>query len=169
MKLQSKVLPAVLAAALFVAAPAFAAFNYSVSYTDASGTATYPGATTITTTNPLTFFTLTPGGSATGSVTPTTIGLISLTPESTSPSGTGPFVDNESDFSTTVSLQTVTNLDGTGDVGAPATFTITGVISGTLGPDSDSTSISGLVGLPTTVVAGGITYAVSLDSVRSPA
>jgi PEP-CTERM motif len=170
MKLKTRILTAMLgAAALFTAAPAFAAFNYAVTYTDASGSATYPSTTqTITTTSATTFFTLSPGGSTTGSNTPTTVGLFSLTPQSTALSGMGPFAVNESDFTTTFSLQTVTNLDGSGPIGAPATFVVTGVISGTLGPDSDNTSIGSLVGLPTSVVAGGITYDITLDSVRSP-
>jgi hypothetical protein len=169
MNLKSRIITAALGAAvLFTAAPAFAAFNYAVTYTDGSGSATYPSTQTITTTSATTFFTLNPGGSVTGSSTPTTVGLFSLTPQSTALSGTGPFAVNESDFSTTFSLQTVTNLDGSGPIGAPATFVVTGVVSGSLGPDSDNTSITGLTGLPTSVIAGGITYDITLNSVRSP-
>jgi PEP-CTERM motif len=169
MKLKSKILATTIsAAALFAATPAFAAFDYTVDYTDASGSATYPLTQTITTTSTSTFFTVNPGGSATGSSTPTTVGLFSVTPTSTAPSGTGPFVVNDSNFRTTFSLQTVTNLDGSGPVGSPATFVVTGLISGTLGPDSDNTAITGVTGLPTSVVAGGITYDITLNSIRNP-
>jgi hypothetical protein len=156
------------AVVIFFAAPTFAAFNYTVDYVDSFNSVTYPTDGTITTSNILTYFTVSPGGSSTGSGTPTTVGLFSLEPFSTEPSGNGPYTVTSTAFSATFSLQTVTNLNGTGPIGAPATFTVTGNIGGTLGPDSDSTQITGVSGLPTSVVAGGITYDISLDSIRNP-
>jgi hypothetical protein len=169
MKLKSRLRGAAIGAgALFLTAPAFAAFDYSVSYSDTNSSATYPASTTITTTNPLTFFTVNPGGSATGSAAPSTIGLFTLTPVSTALSGSGASTVTDTHFSDVVSVQTVANLDGSGPIGAPATFTITGEITGTLGPDTDNTSILGISGLPTSVTAGGVTYDLSLNSVRNP-
>ena len=149
-------------------APSATAFNYSVNYSDTSGNISYPSTTTITTTNPLTFFTVSPGGSGTGSNTPTNIGLFSMVPNSTAPAGSGPFAVTETHFTTTFSLQTVANLDGTGPIGSPASFTVSGDITGLLGPDSDTTSISNITGLPASITAGGIIYGITLDSVRSP-
>jgi hypothetical protein len=169
MKLNSKIAAAAIgAAALFFAAPAFAAFDYSVNYSDSVNNATYPATATISTTNALTFFTVAPGGSATGSNTPTTVGLFSLTPVSTAPSGSGQFTVTSTNFTTVFSLQTDTTLNGTGPVGAPATFTVTGTIAGNLSSDEDNTIISGLAGIPTSVVAGGVTYDIALNSIRNP-
>jgi|GEM_PF-5985748 len=169
MKLISKISAAAIGAAvLFIAAPSFAAFNYSVNYSDSNSNSTYPGTSTITTTNPLTFFTVSPGGSASGSNTPTTVGLFSITPFSTAPSGSGQSTVTSTNFSDTFSLQTVANLDGTGAIGSPATFIVTGRITGMLGPDADNTDISNLAGIPTSVTAGGVTYNISLDSIRDP-
>jgi hypothetical protein len=169
MKLISKIsAAAIAAAALFAAAPAFAAFNYTVKYTDTANNATYPATGTITTTNPLTYFIVNPGGSVTGSNTPTTVGLFSITPESTSASGSGNSTLTSTHFSDVFSLQTVANLDGSGLIGAPATFLVTGDITGTLGPDADNTDIINVAGIPTSVIAGGITYDIALDSIRDP-
>jgi hypothetical protein len=169
MKLISRLPAAAIgAAALFFAAPVFGAFDYTVNYSDLSNNATYPATATIPTTNILTFFSVMPAGSATGSSTPTTVGLFSLTPISTEPSGNGPYTVTSTAFTATFSLQTVTNLDGSGPIGAPATFVVTGNIGGTLGPDSDGTTITNVAGLPTSVIAGGITYDIALDSIRNP-
>jgi hypothetical protein len=167
-KLNSKIAAILGAAALFIAAPVFAAFDYSVNYSDSANNATYPATGTITTTNALTFFAVSPGGSTAGSNTPTTVGLFSLIPNSTTPSGSGQFAVNSTNFSATFSLQTVTNLNGTGAVGLPATFTVTGNIAGNLSSDEDNTVISGLAGLPTSVTAGSITYDIALNSIQNP-
>jgi hypothetical protein len=169
MKLNSRIAAAAIgAAAMFLAAPAFAAFDYSVNYSDSANNATYPATGTITTTNPLTFFTVAPGGSSTGNTSPTTVGLFSLTPISTAPSGSGQFAVNSANFTTVFSLQTVTNLDGSGPIGAPATFTVTGSITGNLSSDADNTIISNLAGLPSSVTAGGVIYDIALNSIRNP-
>jgi hypothetical protein len=142
-------------------------FNYSVTYTDPSSTATFPGSTTITTTDPTTFFTVTPGGFITGATPPTQIGLFTLTPISTS-TAAGPFTVTDTSFSTTVSIQREGNVAGTMPIGAPGVFTVTGHISGTLGPNSDTTAITSLSGLPASVVSGGETFDLSLNSIRNP-
>jgi hypothetical protein len=169
MKLKSKISAAAIGAAvMFIAAPAFAAFNYSVNYSDTANNSTFPATGTITTTNPLTFFTVSPGGSVSGSNTPTTVGLFSITPVSTAPSGSGQFTLTSTHFTDTFSLQYVANLNGTDPIGAPGVFTVSGNITGDLSADADNTVISGITGLPTSVVANGITYNVSLNSVQNP-
>jgi hypothetical protein len=169
MNLKSKISAAAIGAAvMFIGAPAFAAFNYSVNYSDTANNSTYPATGTITTTNALTFFTVAPGGSVSGSNTPTTVGLFSITPVSTATSGSGQFTLTSTHFTDTFSLQYVANLNGSDPIGAPGTFVVGGNITGDLSSDADNTVISGLTGLPTTVVANGITYDVSLNSIRNP-
>jgi hypothetical protein len=170
MNLRTQLLTAAIGAtALFSATQAQAAFNYSVSYADGVNVAaTYPGTTSITTSSALNFFTLSPGGSATGNALPTNLGLFSLAPVSTAVSGSGASTVNPVTFTTLFSLQTVTDLTGTVNIGTPAVITITGTISGTFGPDSDNTTITITSGLPALVTAGGVQYSVSLQSIRSP-
>ena len=157
------------AAALFAAAPAFAFFNYSVSYTDSFGTAHYqgvPATTDITTNSVNTFLTVSPGGSSTGSSVPTNFGIFTLTPSSADPSGI--FTLNSDAYTAVVTVQTTSDAAGLLLVGSPVNFTVTGTVSGTLGPDSDNTLVTVDSGLPTTVTAGGVIYGITLDSVRDP-
>lgn len=169
MRLKTKISAAAVSmAALCMAAPAFAAFTYSVTYSDTASTATYPATATITTTDPSTSFTVAPGGDTSGILVPSEVGLFTLTPTSTAAPGAGPFTVTSTNFTDTFSLQTVANANGTGPIGAPATFTVTGTISGTLGPNSDNTTISNIAGLPATVTAGNVPYSITLNSVRNP-
>ena len=181
MRLHKSIATAVIGvAALLFAAPAFAAFNYSVNYSDTVQNATYPAITRIDTTSSLSYFDVTPGGSSTGNGTPSNLGLFTLTPRSTDLAGSGVFsvATTQSHYTATFTLQTTTDLTGNVPFGDPATFSLSGDITGSFGPDADNTQVTvlspftGLVPvngeLLASVTAGGISYEIRFDSTRNP-
>lgn len=141
-------------------------FTYSTTYTDATGSTTFPGMTTVGSTSPTTFLNVFPGGSTNGLVAPSNIGLVTLQPVSTD---TSQQTITDTNFTLSTSLQRVDKAGaGAVAIGSPGTFTVKGTISGDLSSVQSNVHITSVTGLPTSVTSGDILFLIGLDSVRNP-
>src|SRR5262249_50306566 len=128
-------------------------FTYATTYTDASGSVTFPGMTTVTSTSANTFLNVFPGGTTTGFAVPSQIGLVTFQPVSTD---TAQKTITDTSFTLTTSLQRVDKTGvGAQSMGSAGTFTITGGITGNLSSVQSNVQITNVTGFPASVTSGG--------------
>lgn len=141
-------------------------FTYATTYTDPTGSTTFPGMTTVGSSNPATFLNVFPGGSVNGLAAPTNIGLVTFQPVSTD---TALRTITNTNFSLVTTIQRV-NRAGAGAVaiGSPGSFTVTGNIAGQLSSVQSNVAISNIHGLPVGVTTGNMPFSITLDSDRNP-